>query len=626
MFVRLAAALVAFLLMTGASGADPVKYLGPCDVVPSNDGTGLFILCQDAWQIHVMDIASGQVVRKIDCPARPTGLAISPNGATLYVTLAGPEGVVSFVEAATGSVLRSVQVGHSPTGPSITPNGKRLYVCNRFSGDVSVIDVLNANEVARVPAVREPIRSAVTPDGTQVLVANHLPLDAADGSDVACVVTVISTADNSANEIRLPNGSTCLRGICVAHDGQYAYAAHILARHQVPTTQLERGWLNTNAVSIIDLAAGKHANTILLDEVSQGAANPWGVAFTADGASMCVTHAGTHELSVIDMPALMNKLANFNNEQNAKPGTYSAIVSPANDLAFLVGLHRRIRLPGEGELEWFDADRTDANGPRGVTVVGSKAYIAVYFSDKLAVVDLAENPRRLVSLVALGPKPEMTPERRGEMNFHDAWLCFQHWQSCASCHPDGRVDGLNWDLLNDGLGNPKNVKSLLLSHATPPSMASGIRATAESAVRAGLLHIHFSVQPEEDITDIDTYLKSLTPRPSPYLVKGELSEAAKRGNELFFSERIGCSKCHSGPHYTNLGMYDVGSRGPYERRGKFDTPTLIECWRTAPYMHNGHYVTLHKLFSTGKHGLQVAKVENLSEREMNDLVEFVLSL
>ena len=28
--------------------------------------------------------------------------------------------------------------------------------------------------------------------------------------------------------------------------------------------------------------------------------------------------------------------------------------------------------------------------------------------------------------------------------------------SCATCHPDGRSDGLNWDLLNDGIGNPKN--------------------------------------------------------------------------------------------------------------------------------------------------------------------------
>ncbi|MHC4147198.1 MAG: cell surface protein, partial [Planctomycetota bacterium] len=83
----------------------------------------------------------------------------------------------------------------------------------------------------------------------------------------------------------------------------------------------------------------------------------------------------------------------------------------------------------------------------------------------------------------------MTAERRGEMLFNDALLCFQSWQSCASCHPsDARVDALNWDLLNDGLGNPKNTKSLLLSHETPPAMITGIRENAEIAVRAGFRH------------------------------------------------------------------------------------------------------------------------------------------
>jgi len=116
--------------------------------------------------------------------------------------------------------------------------------------------------------------------------------------------------------------------------------------------------------------------------------------------------------------------------------------------------------------------------------------------------------------------------------FNDARICFQNWQSCASCHPDGRADGLNWDLLNDGTGNPKQTKSLLFSHKTPPSMITGIRSNAETAVRAGLRHILFSEQPEETAAAMDTYLRSLKPVPSPYLRNGKLSEAAKRGKKL----------------------------------------------------------------------------------------------
>ena len=95
-------------------------------------------------------------------------------------------------------------------------------------------------------------------------------------------------------------------------------------------------------------------------------------------------------------------------------------------------------------------------------------------------------------------------KRQGDMYFHDATICFQNWQSCATCHPnDARMDGLNWDLLNDGMGNPKNTKTLLLSHQTPPCMATGIRKNAEVAVRSGVKYILFMEGNDEIYESID---------------------------------------------------------------------------------------------------------------------------
>ncbi len=242
------------------------------------------------------------------------------------------------------------------------------------------------------------------------------------------------------------------------------------------------------------------------------------------------------------------------------------------------------------------------------------------------MVDLERKHGKVVSTIALGPKPQLTVQRRGEMYFNDATLCFQQWHSCASCHPDARVDALNWDLMNDGLGNPKNVRSMLLAHRTPPAMSSGIRAKAEAAVRAGIAYILFSVRPEEDAAAIDGYLKSLEPVPSPYLVDGKLSPAAERGKKLFFTKEIGCGTCHPGPLYTDRKLHDVASKGRYDRRKTFDTPTLIECWRTAPYMHDGQYATMKELFTKGKHGNTAGKVDKLDDKQIDDLVEFVLSL
>ena len=119
--------------------------------------------------------------------------------------------------------------------------------------------------------------------------------------------------------------------------------------------------------------------------------------------------------------------------------------------------------------------------------------------------------------------------------------------SCASCHPNNaRVDGLNWDLLNDGIGNPKNNKSLLMAHETPPMMWLGVREDMKQAVEKGFM---FQMrQPEEqEIEAVVAYLQSLQPEPSPYLTAdGKLTAAAERGKAVFESKATQCCDCHSG--------------------------------------------------------------------------------
>jgi cytochrome c peroxidase len=211
------------------------------------------------------------------------------------------------------------------------------------------------------------------------------------------------------------------------------------------------------------------------------------------------------------------------------------------------------------------------------------------------------------------------------MFFHDAQYCYQKWLSCSSCHPGGaRPDGLNWDLMLDGVGNAKNTKSLLLAHQTPPTTATGARPNAEASVRAGYTNIQFAGRPEEDIVPVDAYLKSLRPLPSPYLENGQLSAAAVRGKRIF--ERNGCPGCHSGPLYTDLRLHRVGTGRGREKDTAFDTPTLIEVWRTAPYLHDGRAATLQDVFTApGRlppHGL----ASRLKPAEIQDLVAFISSL
>jgi cytochrome c peroxidase len=194
-----------------------------------------------------------------------------------------------------------------------------------------------------------------------------------------------------------------------------------------------------------------------------------------------------------------------------------------------------------------------------VAVIGQTAYVTNYFSDTVTVLDLANPEARPKSILPDGsaaPQGKgrtrkavleaMTLEKRGEFYFHDASICFQGWQSCASCHPGGgRADGLNWDLLNDGIGNPKNTRSLLLAFETPPAMSTGVRESAHQAVRSGLKHILFTEPNEEIAGAIDAYIRSLKPVPSPRLVDGKLSASALRGEKVFI--KAGCAQCHPAP-------------------------------------------------------------------------------
>ena len=510
---------------------------------------------------------------------------------------------------ADGAVQATIPVGHTPIAPVASPDGTCIYVCNRFDNTVAVIDTATKAEVAKIPVLREPFAAAVTPDGKWLCVANHLPAGASDGDYVSAQVSIIDTAArNVAKNVVLPNGSTGLRGLAVSPDGAYAYATHILGRYQLPTTQLERGWMNTNAVSIIDIAKQELVNTVLVDDVDLGGANPWGVVCSADGAYLCLSHAGTHEISVIDRAAMHDKIAKVAAGEQVSEVSRAPEDVP-NDLAFLVGMRRRLKLKGKG--------------PRGIAIAGTTVYAAEYFGDSVGVVDVNPEARPGAASIALGPEQELSSVRQGQVFFNDAALCFQHWQSCASCHPDVRADGLNWDLLNDGMGNPKNTKSLFLSHQTPPVMITGVRDKAETAVRSGIRYIQFAVRPEEDAVAIDEFLKTVEAVPSPHLLEGALSEAAKRGEAIF--NEIGCASCHPAPLFTDLQPYNVGTGKDRESEVKFDTPTLVEVWRTAPYLHDGRAATVLDMLKSEDSGAQHHPT-GLTDEQLADLAEYILSL
>ena len=128
---------------------------------------------------------------------------------------------------------------------------------------------------------------------------------------------------------------------------------------------------------------------------------------------------------------------------------------------------------------------------------------------------------------------------------------------------------------------------------------------------------------ESEVDDLLAYVKSLRPEPNPNLL--QFAPAAKRG-KVIFEGKGNCSRCHPKPWFTDNKTYDVGTASKGDPDGKYDTPSLIEAYRTAPYLHDGRAATikdaLTKFDPKGLHG----NLKALTPKEIEDLIAYVLSL
>ncbi|MBO7319433.1 MAG: hypothetical protein J6V06_05370, partial [Clostridia bacterium] len=497
--------------------------------------------------------------------------SIATDGSYIYALTGTLDGAVVKLTK-NFDILCVTKVGHTPCD-MVFAKGK-AYVVNRFSNDISVINTADmaVADTLKIDG-REPV-CAVTA-GNYVYVACHLPDESTDEAVMSANLAVLSAdTDDIVKTLPLVNGSSGVKDICISPDMKTVYISHIVGRYAYPTTQLDRAWINSNCVSVVDTKSQTVTCSVLLDEVDKGAANPWGVTVSSDGKYLCVALSGLDEVMLIDRAKMHSRIDDVVNKKS------TALVNSADVivdyLPFLNDCRERIAV---------------GKGVRAIAEKNGVLYCGLYFDGRVDAINLKSKKVTSLSFIS---QPEANEVRKGHILWSDATLCYQGWQSCNSCHPDAVVDGFNWDNLNDGLGGGgKNTKSMLYSHRTPPVMSTGIRANAEIAVGAGMKFIQFNTLDEENLMYIDEYLKSLSPVPSPYLNKdGTLTESAEAGKMLFEQS---CASCHPAPLYTNNKLYDVGTKHFSGDSGKYDVPTLNEVWRTAPYMHDGSMNTIEEV-------------------------------
>ena len=581
--------VLSLLLLTSPVAMAAPDYRSPAHFALSPDGATAYVADHTADAVRVVDLRAGAVTETYAVGRGPVHVVVSPDGGRLYVS-ARFDKRVHVVDLA-HSEVSSFAVGREPYGLLLSRDGSRLYVANSVDDTVSVHDPQTGAESMRWSVGRQPRYMIETEDGRLVVVC---------GLDRA--VWILDTAGGAVLERRHVPKSSLMRQVVATRDGRYVLIAHLLSHDEVPTLQMERGWIHSNGFSVLDLDRSGRAVTLLLDELLRGAANPWGVALSPDGRTLYVTLSGIHEVALVDLPRAL-ALAELTQ-------TPEAITALSEDVEILAreGIARRVPSGGIGPrgVAWSDA--------LGAIVVGN------YFSETLTVLDPENGTVR--ATIALGAAHEETLERRGERLFNDARLCYQNWYTCASCHQeDATVDALNWDLPNDGVGNSKNAKTLHDVADTPPAMWAGVRSDMDAGVQAGQRFLG-AIPNEENHEALLAFLRNARIAPNPF--RGDDSDAEARGKRLF--ERARCPACHMAPKYTDLRMHDVGLRGPLDQRSRFDTPSLRDVYRTAPYLHDGRAPTLLSIFTDHNVRDWHGRTRGMTPAELADLVAYVRSL
>jgi cytochrome c peroxidase len=142
---------------------------------------------------------------------------------------------------------------------------------------------------------------------------------------------------------------------------------------------------------------------------------------------------------------------------------------------------------------------------------------------------------------------------------------------------------------------------------------------------------------------IATFERTLISGRSPfdrYVFGGEhhaLSEEARRGMALFYSDRLGCGGCHSGFNFSGNWRDAQGATGPasFANNGSSTMPLRIPTLRnisvTSPYMHDGRFSTLEAVVAHYEQAGRLGTERRLRSFELDGaersaLVAFLQSL
>lgn len=582
------------LLCAGVPHVDAGSSNSLLDV--SADGALIACSNRDNGTVSIIDRTTQKVVHQIPVGHKPEGVSFV--GATHQLAVAVyADDLVVFLDADGGQRLGETPVFDEPYGIVSNAAGTRIYVTQEYPGKVAEIDPATRQTVRELDAGAFPRGIALDEAGGRLYVCEYL---------TAAVLAIDLSTGQTVDRWQGPSTENLARQLVLNPRRPKAYVPHI--RSRVTVHQGEGSVLPY--VSVIDTkpGKGKRRNTLPMDSFVGAfvVANPWEVAISPDGQQVIAVFAGTDDAFVCKVV-----------DDDYRELSFRRVLRLGHN-------PRAVRFAPDGK-ECFVYNALDFE-------------LVIYPTDtfeRSATIRVCENP--------LGDEA-----LRGKILFYSALqpMVGRRWISCASCHPDGDPDGRTWQN-PEGLRNTMTLFGMAWTHPIHWSADRDEVQDFEHTIRGPLMQgqglirgtVHDSLGTPNagrspDLDAMAFYSNSHKFTLSPHAKSG-LSEAAQRGKEIFFLTETKCAECHKGPYYTDstpakpFKLHDVGTGtdDPSEKMGpKFDTPSLLGIYRSAPYLHHGKAATLEEVLTTANQEDKHGKTSHLTPQQIADLVEFLKAL
>jgi cytochrome c peroxidase len=568
----------------------------------ARDALGRYwVTCHGTDALHVL-LPDGSTAHHLLLPygSAPFGIAASPDGQSLFVTLQGSARLQRYAAAAPDALPASINTFPTPRALAVSADGARVLVTRFLSPDLEA-------EIGDFAFTASPAPALALTRTLRLESANTL-----DGGDRAAGV---------------PNH---LAAIAISPDGTRAAVAskqdNIQRGLLYGVSDLTHETTVRAVVSFLDLVSNQELRNTRRD--LDNSADPSALAYTPRGDLLLVALQGNNQVSAVDVLGLAPILG------DNTPG--STVTSPAV-IAFelATGLAPQGLLLDPASNRLFTQDFMG----RSATVRDAAPLLV---ENRTTLPALALSP---VSTVATEPlAPEVLLGKRIFYNAADPRMSADSYISCASCHLDGGSDGRAWDFTGrgeglrrttdlrgrSGLGHgrvhwsgnfdeiqdfehdirgpfggtgflPLNPSQFATLHPSPATGKTGL-------------------SPELDA--LAAYVSSLSPATAPRSPHrnpdGTLPAAALRGREVFTAQS--CTDCHTPGRLTDSApgpvstpnLHDTGTLsalsglrlgGPLEG---IDTPTLHGLHATRTYLHHGEATTLSDVFSYAGGALRLA--------------------